>query len=54
MNTQYMIATARNAEKLTEEVQSRINEGWIPQGGISITLASSPVFAQALILKANN
>ncbi len=51
MKTQYMIATAKNTEKLVEEVQSRINEGWIPQGGIAITLATQPLYAQALILK---
>ena len=49
MEIQYMIATGKNAKELTEEVQFRINEGWILQGGISITLATSPVFAQALI-----
>ena len=49
MEIQYMIATAMNAKELTEEVQSRINEGWKLQGGISVTLATKPVFAQALI-----
>lgn len=51
MKTQYMIARARNVEKLVEEVQQRINEGWVPQGGVTVAVASVPLFAQALILK---
>lgn len=52
MKTQYMIATAKSAEKLTEEVQLRLNEGLEPQGGISISLPfTNPIYAQALILK---
>lgn len=49
MEKQYMIATGKNVKELTEEVQFRMNEGWTLQGGISITLAASPLFAQALI-----
>ena len=49
MEKQYMIATGKNAKELTEEVQFRMNEGQTLQGGISITLATSPVFVQVLI-----
>lgn len=47
-----MIAKSHNTETLTEQVNARIKEGWIPQGGITVTNASSIIFAQALILKA--
>jgi len=50
MNTQYMIVTSKNAEKLSDEVQSKINEGWVPKGGVSIAIVTHLVFAQALIL----
>ncbi|MEP0987893.1 DUF1737 domain-containing protein [Ekhidna sp.] len=52
MEKHYMIATGKNVKELTDEVQFRIDEGWTLQGGISITLATSPVFAQALIKEA--
>ena len=45
MKKQYMIATGKNAKELTKEVQFIMNEGLTLQGGISITLAKSPVFA---------
>lgn len=51
MKTQYIIAKARDSETLTKEVQSKIDEGWMPQGGVSLCLATSPYFVQALILK---
>ena len=47
-----MIAKASTTEKLWEEVQSRIREGWIPQGGVSVAkYASNIIYVQALIHK---
>jgi len=53
MDTQYMVAGASTNAKLVEQVQSRINEGWILQGGVSVALGGQPYFAQALIKKSN-
>ncbi|WP_340200902.1 hypothetical protein [Ascidiimonas sp. W6] len=53
MDTQYMVAGVSSNKKLVDEVQSRINEGWILQGGVSGTLGGQPYFAQALIKKSN-
>ncbi|MBO0593925.1 DUF1737 domain-containing protein [Cellulophaga sp. E16_2] len=49
MAKQYMIAGASSNSKLVEEVQSRINEGWVLQGGVSVALGGQPYFAQALV-----
>ncbi|MDY8135391.1 hypothetical protein [Aquimarina sp. 2201CG5-10] len=46
-----MIAKANNPDRLAEEVQSRIEEGWIPQGGVCVANASNYILTQALILK---
>lgn len=50
METQYIIVKGSNIDKFTREVQSRLNEGWIPKGGISIS-PTKLYFYQALILK---
>ncbi|WP_178983662.1 DUF1737 domain-containing protein [Winogradskyella helgolandensis] len=34
MEMQYMIVKEKNKEALEKEVQSRLNEGWEPQGGV--------------------
>jgi len=46
-----MIAKGSSTEKLWEEVESRIKEGWIPQGGISVANGTNFIYAQALIKK---
>ena len=48
----YIIIKASDSDQLTKEVQSKIDEGWKPQGGVCIDYASNYVFAQAMILKA--
>ena len=52
MKMKYIIIKASDSDQLTKEVQSRIDEGWKPQGGVCIDYASNYVFAQAMILKA--
>lgn len=47
----YIIVKANSLDKLTEEVQSKIDEGYIPQGGVCVANASTLIYAQAMILK---
>ena len=47
---QYIIITASSPEKLAEKVQIKINEGWVPQGGVCIANASNYILTQAMIL----
>jgi ribosomal protein S1 len=35
MKLQYMVVFKSSQDKFEEEVNSRIKEGWIPQGGVS-------------------
>jgi hypothetical protein len=51
MELQYMIAKGKSTQELWEEVESRIKEGWIPQGGVCVANGSSLIFAQAMIKK---
>jgi len=46
-----MIAEANTTKKLWEEVDSRIKEGWIPQGGVSVSNSPRVTYVQAMILK---
>ena len=51
MEMQYMIVKASTTDKLAEEVQIRIGEGWIPQGGVCVANGSNFILTQAMILK---
>ncbi len=46
---QYTIAKAHTPELLMEAVNSKIQEGWVPQGGIAVANASNMIYAQAMI-----
>lgn len=50
MKTEYMIISSSTKDKLTSEVNSRIGEGWLPQGGVFINNQSNSKFLQAMIL----
>ena len=41
--SQYMITHERSKARLEKEVQSRINEGWEPQCGVSISGVGSGI-----------
>jgi hypothetical protein len=54
MALEYMIIQKSYIEDLVEKVQSRIDEGWIPQGGVGISKThhgTSYTFTQAMIKK---
>ena len=51
MKLQYMVVFESNKGKFEEEVNSRIKEGWIPQGGVSGATSSGIFFIQAMIKK---
>ena len=52
MALEYMIIKENSIEKLSKEVQSKIGEGWIPQGGVGVGFISTfTIFAQAMIKK---
>jgi hypothetical protein len=50
----YLVVTAHAPDELTKSVNLKINEGWQPFGGVSITLTGprqeGPVIAQSTIL----
>lgn len=48
----YIIINATGLDQLMEEVQLKINEGWIPQGGVAVANASNMIFAQAMVKQA--
>ena len=50
---EYFIASSASTESLMELVQSKIAEGWVPQGGITTANASKLVYAQAMIRTSN-
>lgn len=50
MDIKYMIIKENSTEKLTEEVQLKIKEGWKLLGGVAVGFSSTfTFFAQALI-----
>jgi hypothetical protein len=51
MDNQYMIIIENSPEKLAREVQSRMGEGWMPQGGVSVSNGSRVTYVQAMIFK---
>ncbi|WP_298903601.1 DUF1737 domain-containing protein [uncultured Psychroserpens sp.] len=51
MELHCMIAQGRSTQDLWEEVHSRVQEGWTPQGGVAVANASSLIFLQALVMK---
>jgi len=53
MVLQYTIVTGNSTQKLREEVELRIKEGWVPQGEVSVANASNMLFIQAMIKKHN-
>ena len=46
---QYTIVTAHQAQLLSEKVSEKIQEGWVPQGGASVTNAATIIFSQAMV-----
>lgn len=50
---EYFIASSASTESLMALVQSKIAEGWVPQGGITTANASKLVYAQAMIRTSN-
>ena len=46
---QYTVITAHTAELISEKVSEKIQEGWVPQGGASVTNAATIIFAQAMM-----
>lgn len=54
MKMQYMVVFESNQGKFEEEVNSRIKEGWVPQGGVSGATSSGIFFIQAMIKKTDN
>jgi len=53
METKYMIARSIDLDALAQAAQQKINEGWMPQGGVALANSSSLIFTQALILKSS-
>ncbi len=51
MGLQYTIARGTSIEKLLEEVESKIEEGWVPKGGVAVANGTNFIFAQAMIKK---
>ena len=51
MKLEYTILKGNSFEKLVEEVELKIQEGWVPQGGISVANGTNFIFAQAMIRK---
>lgn len=49
MKIQYNIISESSIEKLNETVQSKIDQGWLPQGGVTVANATKIVFAQAMV-----
>lgn len=56
-NDTYTVVIAPSKEKLLSEVNSLIEAGWTPQGGLSIEYpanAALPMYGQALVRGADN
>lgn len=46
---QYTVITTHTAQLLSEKVSAKAQEGWVPQGGASVTNAATIIFAQAMV-----
>lgn len=53
MELEYTVVKASSAKKMSEEVNVKMEEGWRPQGGVSVANATEIVYLQAMILKPN-
>ena len=51
MKLQYMVVFESSKAKFEEEVNAKIKEGWMPQGGVSGATSSGIFFMQAMIKK---
>lgn len=49
MEAKYIIVKGISTEELVKEVELRIKEGLVPQGGITVANASNLIFAQAMV-----
>lgn len=50
----YFIVTAYAADMLEDAVNEYINNGWVPQGGVSCSLSENQdAYAQAMVKKEN-
>jgi hypothetical protein len=53
MKIKYKIISENSIERLNESVQSKIDEGWLPQGGVTAANGSNFIFAQAMVKEEN-
>lgn len=51
MELEYTIVKASSAKKLSEEVNVKIEEGWMLQGGVCMANATEIAYLQAMTLK---
>lgn len=47
----YIVVKASSIDILCEKVEAKINEGWLPQGGVAVANSSTLIFIQAMIFK---
>lgn len=50
MQENYIVVSNIRREKLVIEVNERMSQGYVPQGGLCVALIEFPLFSQAMIL----